>query len=116
MKRKMKYSSREQKKLRTICAWCGKKMPSDLPAYTVDGVFKPGVDFSDAEGTFIPVHFLATDEVLPMFVTPSWSQANQEGKDFIYLVCSEECGKCLREALAEDKKNAEMVNSLFSSN
>lgn len=116
MKHKEKYSKREQKKLRNICAWCGKKMSSDSPVYTVAGTFEPGVNFEDKEGTFIPVHLFSTDKILPMFVTPSWSQARQEGKNFIYMLCSEECAWHLRAALIEDKENAGLVSHLFSPN
>jgi len=75
------------------CAWCGKHIPDDTPVFAFGAKSRPGVDLSEYEGRAIEITIVARRKSVPMMVTSADSEAKREGKDFMFMVCSEECAR-----------------------
>ncbi len=84
------------------CAWCGKHIPDDTPVFAFGAKARQGVDLSEYEGRAIEITIVARSKRVPMMVTSADSEAKREGKDFMFMVCSEECAKEAKAALEED--------------
>jgi hypothetical protein len=84
------------------CAWCGKHIPDDTPVFGFGGKARPGVDLSEYEGKAIEITIVTISKRVPMMVTSADSEAKREGKDFMFMVCSEECAEDAKAALEED--------------
>lgn len=91
-----------QERLLNTCAWCGTLIPEDTEVFSLTGKLKPGVDLKGAEGTVIPLTLEIIDKVVLAIVPTADSPAKKEGKDIPFMVCSDECGSALGEALAQE--------------
>ncbi len=49
---------------------------------------------------------------MPMMVTSADSEAKREGKDFMFMVCSEECAEDAKAALEEDLSVGRMFEEI----
>ncbi len=94
------------------CAWCGKPIPEDTPVFGFGGKARPGVDLSKYEGKAVEITIVTMNRRVPMMVPSADSQAKREGKDFMFMVCSEECGEDAKAALEEDISLGRMLEGI----
>ncbi len=92
------------------CSWCGRRIKSNVPVFGFGGKQRPGVDLTQYEGSAIMIS-LATvpKEVICMVAAPD-SPAKAEGKDFLFMVCSESCASEMKPVMDSE---AALGNALF---
>ena len=80
----------------SVCAWCAKAIPHDTECFGLGAKAKAeaGALLQKHEGRAI-IMLIGNREV-PCIVTTSISQAKKDGKDFIFALCSEQCGRELK--------------------
>ncbi|NUO83206.1 hypothetical protein HUU05_24300 [candidate division KSB1 bacterium] len=86
------------------CAWCGARIAADTEVFGCGARTIPGIDLSAKEGEILPLYLALSRRTVPALVVPQDSQAKREGNDLYFLICSESCGRALKEALEEDKE------------
>lgn len=91
-----------QETLGRVCAWCKSTVPEDGSVFTVTARAREGVELSDLaqDGPFLVMSLYRTGPKVHGLVTTDHSEAKQLGADLVFMVCSEECGLALRQALA----------------
>ncbi len=85
------------------CAWCDRRIKPDTEVFGCGARTIPGIDLSAKEGEILPLYLALSHRTVPALVVPEDSQAKREGNDLYFLICSESCGRSLKEALEEDK-------------
>lgn len=84
------------------CAWCGKHILDDAPVYGLGGKIRGGVDLSEYEGRAIEIEIVTREKRVTMIVSNADSESKRDGKDFMFMTCSEDCARELKEALEDD--------------
>ena len=60
----------------------------------------------------IPVVLALVDKTIPAIVTTGDSQAKREGHDLLFMCCSRECARLLKDALQEEKELFDEIRAL----
>ncbi|MFC1799214.1 hypothetical protein ACFLZL_05365 [Thermodesulfobacteriota bacterium] len=97
------------------CAWCNNRIDEEASVYGFGIKFKPNVDLSEFEGKIIESSILTQNKNVPMMITPKRSEAKEDGHDAMFMTCSNECGKEMKDILLKEKSLGDMfegVNSL----
>ena len=84
------------------CTWCGRKIDEFDDVYTADASLKPGTAFGEYQGHCIEIHLDSQEKTLSVMVTADGSSAKADGKDLMFLVCSQKCQKELNAALKQE--------------
>jgi len=84
------------------CGWCGKAISDDMEVFGVGGKLRPGVDLSEFEGAAVRIALASRQKGLVAIVPAADSDARREGKDILFMTCSEACGFDLKSAVQED--------------
>ena len=90
----------------SVCAWCGKHIPKDSELFALGARARPGVDL-EREGNVLEVVLDARRKAHAIIPSRD-SEARAEGWDLLFVVCSEECARSLKEAV---QKQIEIVES-----
>lgn len=101
MKRKKKPAAHDP--MPDHCAWCDRVIDPDEEVFGCGAKAMPGIDLRDREGKTIPLFLALIRRTVPAIVVPSDSQAKKDGNDLYFVICSERCGRELKEALQRDK-------------
>lgn len=96
-----------QERLLNTCAYCGATIPKETEVFSLSAKLRPGVDLKRNEGTVIPLTLEAADRIVLAIVPTADSAAKKEGKDILFMVCSDDCGNALRKAL---EKEVNLIN------
>lgn len=86
------------------CAWCMKKIGEEDPVLGLNITLAENIDFSEKEGEIIQVFLQSRNTSVPMIVTTSDSEAKKNGSDGIFALCTEKCGKKMKETLVYEKE------------
>ena len=85
------------------CAWCKKEVAEGAEAFALGAKVRRGVDqLEGREGEFIPLELTKVDEPIYALVALSDSEAKRKGWDLVFLACSKDCARALREAVEEE--------------
>jgi hypothetical protein len=95
--------------LHHICGWCQREIPDAAPVLGQGIKVREGIDLSPLEGSFVMLSVGGKTRTVPALVTASDSQAKEDGKDLMVMVCSDKCAKELDQALQEDKAAGESL-------
>ncbi len=106
-KRKRRVSWKEAT---SVCAWCGKHIPEDSEVFTLGAKARPGVDL-ERKGNVIELALGATKKAHAIIPTRD-SQAKAAGWDLLFVICSDECARSLKETL---QKQIDAVESILGS-
>lgn len=87
----------EEEGLQTWCGWCGEPLEEGAEIVTLGASVDSKEMLRDVEGEIIPLP--VGDRSVDAIVVTADSPAKQEGRDLVFIVCSEECASQLREAL-----------------
>ncbi len=101
MGKKDRYLNQELYK--HICAWCNKRIPEGVPVFGLGVKSRPSVDLQAWGGKIIPMSLVLTNKTVPAMVTTSDSDAKREGKDLMFMTCSQACAESLKDALEKEK-------------
>ncbi|MGD9240208.1 MAG: hypothetical protein PVG69_09300, partial [Desulfobacterales bacterium] len=78
------------------CAWCESHITEHMEVFGFGAKLMPNVDLSEYEGHCIQIGLVSEEKSVYMMVTGQGSEAKSDGKDGMFLVCSEACGKKLK--------------------
>jgi hypothetical protein len=84
------------------CCWCGKDIPEDTPVFGMGGRKRGGADLSGFEGAGVRISLVTQDRAVNAIVPAADSQARRDGRDFMFMVCSEQCAAELKSVLQEE--------------
>jgi hypothetical protein len=84
------------------CSWCGKEIPDDTPVFAFGGKKRLGADVSEFEGGAIRIFLVTQERSVVATVTTADSEARQDGYEFMFMVCSEECGSEMKAVLEDE--------------
>jgi predicted nucleic acid-binding Zn ribbon protein len=93
----------------STCGWCGKTIPPDTEVFGFGAKLRPDVDLSDKAGQVVPVYFVGHDKTVLAAVAGLDSDAKREGKDVVFMICSEACGHLLRAALQGEIRRGDQL-------
>ena len=108
---KLKRKKPKIKQVMTTCSWCGLKIKDEGPIYALGCKKRPEVDISKYESKVMPVKISTLGKTIWSIVPPADSDARREGKDFMFTLCSEDCGDQLKKALVIEKEIGELILS-----
>jgi hypothetical protein len=91
----------------SMCAWCGKTIPDDTECFALGGKAKPEVGELLREHEGRAIIMLIGNREVPCIVTTRISQAKKDGKDFIFALCTEQCGRELKATFLAEADAAE---------
>ena len=96
------------------CAWCESYITEYMEVFGFGAKLKPKVDLSEYEGHCIEIDLVSEEKSVYMMVTGRGSEAKNEGKDGMFLVCSEACAKKLKNVLEQDISLGKMFKTVWS--
>jgi len=108
---KLKRKEEKFKQAMSTCSWCGKKIRNEGPIYALGCKKRPKVDISKYESNVMPIKISTLGKTIWSIVPPADSDARREGKDFMFTLCSEDCGDQLKETLDIEKEIGELILS-----
>ena len=106
----MKARRVSTKKALGRCSWCGRRMHDNTPVYGMGGKKRPGIDLSEYEGSAILVTLSTIPKEVICMVTASDSPAKADGKDFMFMTCSETCAAEMKSVMDAE---VALGNTLF---
>ena len=109
----MEFSIIPDKEALSRCAWCQTRIYDDMEVFGFGAKIKPDVDLSDYESHCIQLDLVSEEKCVYMMVTAQDSEAKKEGKDCMFLVCSEACGKKLKDVLEKEISLGKMFNTVL---
>ncbi len=84
------------------CAWCMKKISNNKPVFGLSVKFAEGIDYNESEGKIIQIGLSSRNTSVPMIVTARESEAKLQGTNGIFALCSEKCGKKMKDTLTTE--------------
>jgi len=94
------------------CAWCSNRIYDDAEVFAIGSKFRSGVDLSEYAGHCIEIALVSEEKTINMMVTVEGSEARQENKDGMFLVCSEKCGSKLKSVLEKEISIGDMFDTV----
>jgi len=94
------------------CAACKETINEMTEVFGLGAKLKPGVDLSEFESHCIEIDLLSEDKSVYMMVTVPGSEAKNDGKDGMFLVCSESCSAILKKILEKEITLGKMFDSV----
>jgi len=85
------------------CAWCREEIPEDHEVIGLSMKFRPGQARREWAGTIQPLRLVLAQRTVPMMVVGEDSPAKRDGKDAMFRVCSDACGRELQAALRDER-------------
>lgn len=101
MAKRKRYAKHEL--LEDTCAWCNKRIPKDHEVFGLGIKVREGIDLSDKEGKTISLFLVRKNKTVPANVVTSDSEAKRDGKDIMFMTCSQSCAESLKAALQKEK-------------
>jgi hypothetical protein len=109
----MEFSIIPDKEALRRCAWCRNPINDEMEVFALGAKLKAKFDLSEYESHCIQIGLVTEDKPIYMMVTAQGSQAKNEGKDGMFLVCSEECGKKLKKVLNKEISTGKMFKTVW---
>ena len=109
----MEFNIIPDKEALSRCAWCQSRIYDEMEVFGFGAKLKPNVDLSEYESHCIQIDPVSEEKPVYMMVTAQGSEAKSEGKDCMFLVCSEKCGKKLKDVLEKEISLGKMFNTVL---
>ena len=94
------------------CAWCQSRIYDDMEVFDFGATLRSNVDLSEYESHCIQIDLVSEEKPVYMMVTAQGSEAKSEGKDGMFLVCSEGCAKKLKNVLKKEISLGKMFKAV----
>ena len=94
------------------CAWCQGKIQEFEDVIDLGAKLKAEIDLSEYESHCIEVDLVSEKKSVSMLVTASDSEAKKNGDDGMFLLCSERCGKNLKDILEKEVATGPLFESI----
>ena len=95
------------------CAACRGTINELTEVFGLGAKLKPDVDLSEFESHCIQIDLVSEEKPVYMMVTKQGSEAKNDGKDGMFLVCSLSCGKKLNNVLEKEISLGKMFETVF---
>jgi hypothetical protein len=95
------------------CAACRGSINDMTEVFGLGVKLKPGVDLSEFETHCIEIDLVAEKKSMYMMVTARGSEAKEDGKDGMFLACSEGCAKQLKQVLEKEISMGKLFETVF---
>ena len=110
----MEFNIIPDKEALSKCSWCQSQITDHMEVFGLAVKLKSNVDLSEYEGHCIELGLASEEKSVCMMVTGQGSQAKNDGKDVMFLVCSETCGKKLKKVLEKKISLGKMFKTVCS--
>ena len=97
-----KMFARRAERFQAECGWCGEGIGEDDPVVAVGGRVHEDIDLSLVEGKVVELVFSVSGRTVLAAVPAFDSDAKAEGKDVVFMVCSDACGRQIQAAFADE--------------
>ena len=94
------------------CAWCEGHIHDEMEVFGFGAKLRPDIDLSAYEGHCIEVGLVSNEKSVYTMITAEGSEARNDGKDCMFLVCSEECGQNLKSVLEKEISLGKMFETV----
>jgi hypothetical protein len=91
-----------QERFLSTCGWCGRAIAEDQPVFSAGAKARPGVDLSGQEGQVLELFLRQANKTILAAVPGRGSPARREGKDLLFMCCSQRCSQSLTEAFQSE--------------
>jgi hypothetical protein len=81
------------------CSWCEDEIPEDVECFGVGAKASAEMDIAALEGKVVDLFLKRRNRTVAAIVSTSDSPAKREGKDMLFVTCSESCSEALRQAV-----------------
>ena len=110
----MTYSIIPDDEALSTCACCQKEITDETDIVDLGIQVSPGVDLSDYESHCIEIALTSENQPVHMMVTAAHSDAKKEGKDGLFLLCSQACADTFRQTLQIEITQGKLIQSIKS--
>jgi hypothetical protein len=84
------------------CGWCGDDIPKDTELFGVSAKARADIDITELQGKVIDVFLTRRNRTVQALVVTTDSPAKKEGKDLLFVACSESCAEALRQGVGKE--------------
>jgi hypothetical protein len=95
------------------CAACRGHINETSEVFGLGVKLKPEVDLSEFETHCIEIDLVSEEKSVYMMVTARGSEAKEDGKDGMFLACSESCAKQLKQVLEKEVSMGKLFETVF---
>ena len=95
------------------CAACRSHINETSEVFGLGVKLKPAVDLSEFETHCIEIDLVSEEKSVYMMVTARGSEAKEDGKDGMFLTCSESCAKQLKQVLEKEISMGKLFETVF---
>ena len=110
----MEFNIIPDKEALSKCAWCQSHIDDHMEVFGFGAKLKSNVDLSEYESHCIQIGLGSEEKSVFAMVTAQDSEAKNDGKDVMFLVCSEKCGKKLKKVLEKEISLGKMFGRVWS--
>ena len=98
MKKRKKKPKDPYEQFVSTCGWCGGSIHPGQEVFGGGGKARPDFDISGLAGQILPVRLDTIGKTVLIGIAGLDSEAKSDGKDFVFMTCSEACAIKLRQA------------------
>jgi len=84
------------------CVWCEDQIPEDTELFGVGAKAREDIDITELRGKVIDIYLARKKRNVQALVVTEDSPAKREGKDLLFVTCSESCSEALRQAVGKE--------------
>ena len=97
----------------TRCGWCNQWVSEDVEVFAFGARLRPGIDLAEYQSHCIEIGMVSKEKPVYALVTVDGSDAKNDGKDLMFLTCSEACGLKLKEALEKEVSIGDLLGQVL---
>lgn len=105
----MEFNIIPDKDALSICTWCRKYIDESSEVFGLGIVLRPEADLSQYQSHCIELELLSEEKSVCMIVSKEGSPAKDQGKDGMFMVCSQKCADKLKKTLKEEVWLAKLI-------
>lgn len=95
------------------CAWCNQRIQEDQEVFAFGASLRPGIELSEYQSHCIEIGMISKEKPVYALVTVDESDAKKDGKDLMFMTCSEPCGLKLKEALEKEVSIGDLLGHVL---
>ena len=84
------------------CGWCEDEIPEDSELFGIGAKARDDIDIQELRGKVIEIYLTQRKRNVQALVVTEDSPARREGKDLLFVTCSESCSEALRQAVGRE--------------
>ena len=96
----------------STCACCRKEITDETDIVDLGIQVEPNVDLSAYESHCIEIELASENQPLHMMVTAARSDAKMEGKDGLFLLCSQACADTFKMTLQTETLQGNLIKAV----